>query len=160
MAPIAPASARFSDLAPCEPPKTSSTGRSARSPKCARALSPSANRSSSAICRLIGSPRYCALRSLVSGWPVNTYVVSRAPSRLAMPGDGFASCTTIGTLCRLAARYAGVATYPPKPTSTSARTRSSIAPAVCTAPASRPGTVSSCGVTERGSGTAGMSASS
>ena len=34
------------------------------------------------------------------------------------------------------------------------RTRSRIVPAACTAPASRPGTVSSCGVTERGSGTA------
>ena len=38
--------------------------------------------------------------------------------------------------------------------------RSSIVPTECTAPASRPGTASSCGVTDRGSGTAGISASS
>ena len=45
-----------------------------------------------------------ACGSLVSGLAVNTYRVNMAPSRLAMPGLTFASCTTIGTWRRLAAR--------------------------------------------------------
>ena len=80
---------------------------SVRSLKCARALSPTASRSNSAICRRIGSPLHSPRSFLVSGWLVYTCVVNLAPSRLAIPAIGFASCTTIGTLCRLAARYAG-----------------------------------------------------
>ena len=54
--------------------------------------------------RRIGSPswRPCAIG--VPGKVVATYGVSRAPSRLAQPGRGFASCTTIGTPSRRAAR--------------------------------------------------------
>src|ERR1700733_15682849 len=40
IAPTAPASARFSDTAPCEPPVTSSTGRAGLAPQGAPALSP------------------------------------------------------------------------------------------------------------------------
>ena len=42
------------------------------------------------------------------------------PSRFASPGRAFCSWTTTGVPRRRAARYAGVATYPPKPTTTSA----------------------------------------
>ena len=52
-----------------------------------------------------------------------------------------------------------MATYPPNPTSTCALVRSIAAAAALTAPASRPGTVSSLGVTDLGIGTAGMSSS-
>ena len=65
--PAAPNTAAFSDLAPCDPPVTSSTGRSVRRPKCALALSPSPSRSRSAISRRIGMPMYLPFRSWVSG---------------------------------------------------------------------------------------------
>ena len=53
---------------------------------------------------------YVACGSLVPACPMKTFLVSRDPIRLASPGFGFASCTTIGTRRRLAARYPGVAT--------------------------------------------------
>ena len=90
--------------APCDPPVTSNTGRSGRSPKWERALSPTASLSRPAISRLIGMPMYVAFLSTASGWPVKTCVVNLAPILLARPGLGLASCTTIGTLRRLAAR--------------------------------------------------------
>src|ERR1017187_6589195 len=61
--PAAPAAARFSELAPCDPPVTSRTGRSGRSPKWARALSLIASRFSPLISRWIGIP----IRREISG---------------------------------------------------------------------------------------------
>ena len=49
-------------------------------------------------------PMYLPFLSWVSGCPVKTCVVNLAPSRLASPGRGLASCTTIGILRRRAAR--------------------------------------------------------
>ena len=53
--------------APCEPPVTTSVGRSGSSPKKARASARSAARSSPEIIVRIGRPTYSALRSGVSG---------------------------------------------------------------------------------------------
>ena len=47
----------------------------------------------------------------------------RAPTRLASPGRAFCSWMMIGRFIFRAARYAGVETYPPKPTSASAPLR-------------------------------------
>ena len=49
-------------------------------------------------------PMHWACGSFTPGWAVNTRSVNRAPIRLARPGLGLASCTTIGTWRRHAAR--------------------------------------------------------
>jgi hypothetical protein len=69
----------------------------------ARAWVRRAVRSRVAMDRRIGSPTYCPCAIGVPGKLVATYLVNRAPSRLAQPGRGLASCTTIGTPSRRAA---------------------------------------------------------
>jgi hypothetical protein len=67
---------------------------------------------------------------------------------------------TIGTSLRRAARYAGVATYPPNPMTACASISSIASSADFTAAASRPGSRSRSGLGRRGSGTRGMGRSS
>ena len=100
----APTAARFSVAAPCEPPKTSSVGRSASRPKAVRASARSAGRSSELIAVRSGMPTCSPRCSGVPGVVTATRAASRAPIRLASPGSAFCSCTTIGTPARRAAR--------------------------------------------------------
>lgn len=83
-------------------------------------------------------------------------LVNFIPSRLATPGGTFTSWITIGSSRRQAARYAGTETYPPKPTTTSARTSSSTLPAAREALSIRSGVRSRFRFIDRGSWYAGI----
>ena len=101
----APEAASLSRRAPCEPPVTSRVGRSASSPNVRARLGPRRRPGrGSRCCAGAGGRRAGRARSGVPGKAVATYGVSRAPSRLASPGRALASCTTIGTRSRRAAR--------------------------------------------------------
>ncbi len=118
---------------------TTTVGRSGSSPSAARACARSAVRSNVAISRLMGMPTVRALRSGVSGKAVATTDANRAPTRFAIPGLALASWITTGIRRLAAARYTGVHTYPPTPTTTVACCASKIRPAWRTAADSRRG---------------------
>ncbi len=94
----------FRRRAPCEPPETSRVGSRWSRPKYWRASGRDALRSRVAMVRRNGMPMYRESRSLLSGVETATKSLYRAPILLARPGRAFASCTTIGTPARLAAR--------------------------------------------------------
>ena len=100
---------RSATRAPCEPPKTSSTGPSAGRPKCARAAGRRASRSSVVTDRRSGIPSTSACGNPLPGTAAATRAANRAPTLFASPARALASCTTIGVRPR-AARYAGSAT--------------------------------------------------
>ena len=83
-----------------------------------------------------------------------------APSRLAMPGSTFASCTTIGTLAAPGRQVGGRGHVPAEPDQHLGPGPVQHLVTALTASASRPGTDSSSGATVRGSGTGGISARS
>ena len=89
----------MSRRAPCEPPVTSSVGRSGSRPKNARASARSAARSSCEIIRRIGSPTYSACGSGVSGKLTATRsrdpgagLVGQAGQRRSARGPRAAAC--------------------------------------------------------------------
>ena len=89
----------LSRRAPCEPPVTSSVGRSASSPKVRPRLVAQRGPVERGDHPADRQPDVRArARSGVSGKLVATWSVNRAPSLFAMPGSALPSCTTIGTL--------------------------------------------------------------
>ena len=150
--------------APEDPPVTTSTGRSSRSPRSARnpARCPSSLRSRSVISVGMGMPTRVELRSSVSGkvMPTRPDVVSRAPRRLAIPGFALASWTMSGIFACLAARNAGGHTYPPTPTTASMLREEMICLTAEMLPRKRPGNFSRAGLIDRGMGTLSMVSSS
>ena len=95
----------LSRRAPCEPPVTSSVGRSGSSPKDARASARSAARSSVEIIRRIGRPTYVGVRQRrVREADRDAGGEPGAEPCWRCPGSALPSCTTSGSLRRRAAR--------------------------------------------------------
>jgi len=110
--------------------------------------------------RRMGMPTRTASASPVPSKATATRAAIRAPTRLAIPGRAFASWITTGTRRVHAARYTGVETYPPTPTTTSARVSATIARAWRTARTSRAGSLRRSVEGRRGIGTRSMVRSS
>ena len=94
-------------------------------------------------------------RGKLPGTVSATAAANLEPIRLAKPARALASCTTIGTSPR-AARYAGIETYPPNPTTTSACKSVSKLRVCEIAERKRIGNVTSSPLSFRGNGTAGI----
>ena len=101
MASRAPSTAVLMLTAPCDPPLTSSVGRSGSSPNDSRA---SAGVTIGCVIeRLMGMPTRVPPRITVSGKVMPTKQAHRAPTLLAIPGSLLASWTTTGTRASRAA---------------------------------------------------------